>query len=64
MTEAIEVPSPVNMVCSHCGSDEIKVDAFAVWVRENQMWELDSTFGATYCNQCDGESSYREAPCE
>jgi hypothetical protein len=42
-------------VCSHCGSENIKADAYAVWDRDRQQWEVSETFDkGAYCEICDG----------
>ena len=43
-------------VCSTCGSDDVKADAYTVWNIDLQQWDVVSTFdkGAT-CENCGGE---------
>jgi len=53
----------VRIVCSHCGSDEVRADAYAEWDVESQKWEIAQTFEkGAYCNQCDGETRIEERP--
>ena len=48
---------PQIPVCSLCGSENIKADAYAVWDPETQQWELSETFDkGAYCQGCDGET--------
>ena len=48
---------PQIPVCSHCGSENVKVDAYAVWDAETQQWEVSETFDkGAYCQECDGET--------
>jgi hypothetical protein len=56
MTNKREIP-----VCTHCGSTEVLVDAFAEWDVQAQKWELSQAFeeGQAYCSACDGEASIR-----
>jgi hypothetical protein len=51
----------VKMVCSHCGSEDVLCDAYAVWNTDNQEWEIGSLFDkGAYCNTCDGECRIEE----
>jgi hypothetical protein len=42
-------------VCSACGSDDVLMDAYAVWDNAAQDWVPNSTHEATVCNACEGE---------
>jgi hypothetical protein len=45
-------------VCSECGSDDIKTDAYAIWDAEKQDWVLDTAFEKpSVCEKCGGECS-------
>ena len=45
-------------VCSHCGSHDVRADAYAEWDVQTQKWELVQTFEkGAYCIPCDGETS-------
>ena len=56
-------PKPrIKMVCSHCGSDNVRNDAWACWDVEKQDWVLEDVLQDTYCGECDGESSLNEVP--
>ena len=50
----------VKYVCTECGCDEIKCDAWATWDEYKQRWILDDTFDMTYCPDCDGTCTTRE----
>jgi len=54
MSETREYP-----VCSECGSDDVKVDAFAEWDVERQKWVLSDVFDNEFCCDCDGETHLR-----
>jgi hypothetical protein len=43
-------------VCSHCGSENVLLDAWAAWNIETQSWELANVFDAAFCEDCDGET--------
>jgi ribosomal protein L37AE/L43A len=44
-------------VCSYCGSENVKADAYAVWNTDTQQWEVSATFDkGAYCDECDGET--------
>lgn len=51
----------VQMVCSHCGSDDVMRDAWAEWDVEKQDWVLSSVYDHTYCEGCEGETTLSEA---
>jgi alpha-D-ribose 1-methylphosphonate 5-phosphate C-P lyase len=44
-----------KQVCEKCGSENVKVDAWAVWDNESQRWELGETYDHAHCDDCDGE---------
>jgi hypothetical protein len=53
----------VKMVCSQCGSDEVRADAYAEWDVESQSWELAQTFDkGAHCDKCDAETRLEERP--
>lgn len=54
----------VKMVCAKCGSEDVQCDAYAVWNKEYQVWELGNTFDEAYCNDCDASTSLEEEPLE
>jgi hypothetical protein len=41
-------------VCSICGSENVRLDAWAVWDIQTQSWELSTVFDAGFCDDCDG----------
>lgn len=45
----------IVFVCNTCGSEEVLLDAWAAWDKDNQRWELFNTFDAAFCAECDGE---------
>ena len=51
-------------ICTECGSDNIKWDAWAAYNEETQEMELDNWFDNTYCIECDGECSINKVPME
>jgi hypothetical protein len=50
----------IKIVCSHCGSDDVRRDADAVWSNEAQEWELCAVYDQGTCEQCGGEASLDE----
>jgi hypothetical protein len=52
--------SRIQIVCSHCGSNDVRRDAWASWNLEKQEWELGEVFDAGHCNVCDGEARLEE----
>ena len=49
-----EAMARFNYVCSICGSENVRRDAWAVWNVETQSWELSTVFDAGFCDDCDG----------
>ena len=48
----------ITKVCARCGSDDIKIDAWAEWDVENQCWELGPVFEKpAICEPCGGETT-------
>ena len=50
----------VQMICAHCGSDDVMRDAWAEWDVEKQDWVLRSVFDQAYCENCDGDTTLSE----
>ena len=50
----------IVMVCNFCGSEDVRLDAWAAWHADAQRWELDETCQAAWCNDCGGECSVAE----
>ena len=50
----------ITIVCSHCGSDDVMRDAYAVWSVEDQEWVTHSTYDNAYCYNCSGDTSLIE----
>lgn len=50
----------IVMVCSVCGSENVKRDAWAEWSVQEQSWVLCSTYDNTYCEDCEEEQSLEE----
>lgn len=49
---------PKTPVCSICGSDDIKVDAWAEWSYTEQCWILSDTYESeAFCETCEGGTS-------
>lgn len=44
-------------VCSECGSENVRRDAWAAWDVETQSWELAAVFQAGFCDDCDAVTS-------
>lgn len=43
--------------CSHCGGENVSVDATARWDRVAGDWSLTDTHDNAFCDDCDGETS-------
>lgn len=57
---AVKRSRRVAFVCSHCGSSDVTIDAWAVWNAETQAWELGGTLDYTHCETCDEECRIEE----
>lgn len=45
-------------VCSTCGSDDVRCDAYGAWDAKEQRWELSASFEkGSVCEDCGGECS-------
>lgn len=54
----------ITKVCKYCGSEDVTLDAWAVWSREDQEWELEDTYDHSHCGECDGETTIIDKPIE
>lgn len=50
----------IQIVCSTCGSANVRRDAWAEWQPETQEWVLGSVFDYGDCDVCSGESRLEE----
>ena len=50
----------IEMICKHCKSDDVVMDAWAIWDDLIQEWVLDNVFDDAFCKNCDGETSLEE----
>jgi hypothetical protein len=50
----------IQIVCSTCGSQNVRRDAYAEWDTASQRWQLAAVFDQGYCEECGGESSLKE----
>jgi hypothetical protein len=51
----------IDYVCTHCGSNDVLVDAYAEWNVEAQRWEISNVFDkGHHCNNCNGECKIEE----
>lgn len=39
--------------CKHCGSSDIRADAWAMWDDNAQQWVLTSTYDNYWCESCE-----------
>lgn len=49
-----------QFVCSNCGSDDVRRDAWAIWNPHSGNWEAAELCDNAYCNACDGETRLKE----
>ncbi|MFA7219037.1 MAG: hypothetical protein WC119_00730 [Synergistaceae bacterium] len=50
----------IKMICSKCGSADVRKDADAIWNIEKQEWELVVVYDNSTCEDCGGECSLFE----
>lgn len=54
----------IQIVCSNCGSDDVRRDAWATWDEGAQDWTLGEVFDQGFCAACDGEAHLDEQEIE
>lgn len=52
----------IKMVCEDCGSENVMIDAWAVWDVDLQEWVLGPTFDHSHCDDCEGDAHIAEVP--
>lgn len=51
----------VRKVCKHCGSDDVRKDAWAEWDEDKQEWVLADVYDSNdYCVVCEGETTIED----
>jgi len=56
-----KIMAKIKIVCSTCGSDDVRRDAMAAWNVDKQEWELAAVMDQGYCEgKCEGECSLSE----
>lgn len=50
----------IKIVCTICGSDDVRRDAWAEWDLEKQDWILGTVFDAGHCEKCEENSTLGE----
>jgi hypothetical protein len=45
----------INMICPHCGSDDVTRDCLGRWSVERQTWQVSSELDNMQCEACDRE---------
>jgi hypothetical protein len=54
----------IDIVCAHCGSHDVKRDAWAGWNTAAQAWELLGVLDDACCEECGDWVSLNEVPCK
>jgi hypothetical protein len=52
----------LTMICATCGSEDVKLDAWAAWNKDTQAWELSQKFDAGFCEHCRRETQIESSP--
>jgi hypothetical protein len=50
--------APIDYRCPKCGSRNVVCDADASWNADTQTWELNCTYDAMHCVECDRDASH------
>ena len=57
--------SRIRKVCKHCGSINVRADAYVEWNKERQDWEIFTVYDkGSVCEDCDGECTIVDVPDE
>lgn len=56
------IPLKTAMVCTCCGSTDVRADAWAEWDIDAGEWVLSSTYDNKWCESCEGETRLKEVP--
>jgi len=51
----------LKMICSKCGSEDVKLNAWTRWNKNTQEWEFQG-FEDGFCETCEGEADVESAP--
>jgi len=62
VAELLAPKDKVQMVCSTCGSTNVRRDAQVAWNTDTQDWELTAVFDHADCEDCGGETNIEEQP--
>lgn len=52
----------VKLVCSSCGSENLRHDADTQWDAKRQRFDLVAVYQHTACEDCEGETKVEEVP--
>lgn len=58
--EPEEAKEKITMICSKCGSKEVRRNADTAWSDKNQCWEIVSLFDSCTCEACETEINVEE----
>lgn len=57
--KSVPKPPPRKPVCSECGSDDVRGDAFAAWDVDAQQWEVSEVYEKGGCCEACEKSNIR-----
>jgi hypothetical protein len=49
---AASLAKKVKPVCNHCGSEDIRIEAFVEWNAAKQAWNVREVTDNIVCNEC------------
>lgn len=54
--EYVEMSEALRPVCGLCGSEDVRIDATAVWHYDDQQWVVKDTRNGAHCYKCDSST--------
>ena len=47
----------IKKVCKHCGSSDVRKDAWSEWDEDKQEWVLAEVYDNEFCYSCDADTT-------
>ena len=53
-----------NYVCKHCNTDNVRIEAWVIWDKEEQEFDIAEVLneGYNYCVDCDSDTKLIQIP--
>ena len=63
--EVLTMVGKVKIVCRHCGSKNVRRDAYAEWDVETQLWVCGNVYDEdVWCADCEAENDIEAVPAD